>query len=763
MRVAFSIFKYFPYGGIQRDLMKLVDECRQRDMAVRIYAAKWLAPMPEGIDLRLAPVRALTNHVMCDRFARWVRTDLAQDPADVVVGMNKMPGLDVYYAGDSCYLEKAMTQRSIWYRLLPRFRSFVAQERAVFDPNGDTLILTISRHQKPTFRRWYGTPDLRFRDLPPGIERDRVAPADAAEIGAGLRREFGVAERDRLLLFIGSGFVKKGLDRALRALRALPARLAGRTWLFVVGEDNAEPFRRMSFRLGVGERVRFLGGRPDVPRLLFGADGLVLPAYDENAGMVILEAMVAGLPALVTHNCGYAHYLERAGAGIVAAEPFDQGRFDAQLVELLESPERETWSARGRGFATEDIYSLVPRAVDLIADTGARAPLVAFCLFHYFPYGGLQRDFLKVALECLERGLRVRVYAMEWRGELPAGIDWVEVPTRGLTNHARVRHFADWVLADLERRPAACVIGFNRMPGLDVYYAADSCFEEKARALRRPGYRLSARYRLFARFERAVFDPAADTLVLAITARQIGQFQHHYDTPAERFRLMPPGLGRDRRRPVDARELRAALRTEYGLDDRDRLLLLIGSAFVTKGVDRAITALAALPPELAARTRLFVLGEDAAAAFETLATRLGVGERVQFLGGRNDVPRFLLGADLMVHPAYLESGGIALLEALVNGLPVIASGSCGFAPHIEHAAAGVVLPEPFVQADLDRALAAALADDEARAAGSANGIRYGTTADLDGMAECAGGCIEAHARGQARGPDPRADARPLRG
>jgi UDP-glucose:(heptosyl)LPS alpha-1,3-glucosyltransferase len=94
---------------------------------------------------------------------------------------------------------------------------------------------------------------------------------------------------------------------------------------------------------------------------------------------------------------------------------------------------------------------------------------------------------------------------------------------------------------------------------------------------------------------------------------------------------------------------------------------------------------------------------------------------------------------------------------------VIASGSCGFAPPIEHAAAGVVLPEPFVQADLDRALAAALADDEARAAWSANGIRYGTTADLYGMAECAGGCIEAHARGQARGPDPRADARPLRG
>ena len=65
----------------------------------------------------------------------------------------------------------------------------------------------------------------------------------------------------------------------------------------------------------------------------------------------------------------------------------------------------------------------------------------------------------------------------------------------------------------------------------------------------------------------------------------------------------------------------------------------------------------------------------------------------------------------MVHPAYLESGGIVLMEAIVAGLPVLATGTCGFAPHIARAEAGYVLPEPFQQADLDAKLTEVLFDD----------------------------------------------------
>ncbi|MDH3644949.1 MAG: glycosyltransferase family 4 protein [Gammaproteobacteria bacterium] len=365
MQIGFCLYKYFPFGGIQRDLFKLIDECLRRGHSVRVYVAKWNAPMRDDIEVLVAPVKALTNHVLYERYAGWVAEHLEAHPVDLLVGLNKMPGLDVYYAGDSCYEEKARTQRSAIYRLLPRYKHFARFERAVFMPDSATEILTISDNQTPFFRKHYDTPVARFHALPPGIDRDRAAPDNLAEIRAEFRAEFAVADDEHLLLFLGSGFIKKGLDRALLAVRSLPARLLERTRLMVVGGDNAEYFRRMAMRLGIADRVQFFSGREDVPRFLFGADSLLLPAYDENAGMVILEAMIAGLPILVTGNCGYAHYVAEAGAGLISPMPFEQDRFDSQLVELMTSDARDSWRSNGRALAADDeIYRLAEVAVD---------------------------------------------------------------------------------------------------------------------------------------------------------------------------------------------------------------------------------------------------------------------------------------------------------------------------------------------------------------------------------------------------------------
>ena len=114
---------------------------------------------------------------------------------------------------------------------------------------------------------------------------------------------------------------------------------------------------------------------------------------------------------------------------------------------------------------------------------------LAFCLYKYFPYGGLQRDFMRIALACQTRGHAIRVYTLEWKGDLPAGFELVQVPVKALSNARRYAKFSDWVQQDLDRRPADRVIGFNKMPGLDVYFAADPCYEDKAQTLRNPLYR----------------------------------------------------------------------------------------------------------------------------------------------------------------------------------------------------------------------------------------------------------------------------------
>ncbi|BAP78066.1 MULTISPECIES: glycosyltransferase family 4 protein [Stutzerimonas] len=366
---------------------------------------------------------------------------------------------------------------------------------------------------------------------------------------------------------------------------------------------------------------------------------------------------------------------------------------------------------------------------------------LAFILYKYFPFGGLQRDFMRIALECQRRGHMVRVYAMIWEGEVPEGFEVLIAPVKALFNHTRNERFTAWVEADLAKRPVDRVIGFNKMPGLDVYYAADPCFEDKAQTLRNPIYRRWGRYKHFAEYERAVFAPQAKTQILMISEVQQPLFIKHYATPADRFHLLPPGIAQDRKAPSNALDIRAEFRREFRLEGDDLLLVQIGSGFKTKGLDRSLRAVASLPPELKRRARLFVIGQDDPGTFQVQARNLGVSDQVMFLEGRSDIPRFLLGADLLIHPAYNENTGTVLLEALVAGLPVLVTDVCGYAHYIADADCGRVVPSPFEQGHLDRLLAEMLAGNEQRALWSQNALAFAEGADLYSMPERAADVI----------------------
>ena len=366
---------------------------------------------------------------------------------------------------------------------------------------------------------------------------------------------------------------------------------------------------------------------------------------------------------------------------------------------------------------------------------------LAFCLYKYFPYGGMQRNFLRIAQACQARGHAMRVYTLGWSGDVPEGFEVIRVPVKALTNIRRYRKFTAWVARDLRGRPADRVVGFNKMPGLDVYYAADPCYEDKARTLRNPFYRLSARYRHFAAYERAVFAPPSQTQLLMISRAQQTLFEKYYGTPPERFHMLPPGIAPDRRAPANAAEIRAAFRAEFKLADNDLLLLQVGSDFKRKGLDRALLALANLPEELRRRTRLIAIGQDKPDAFLRRARELGLGEQVAILPGRDDIPRFLLGADLFLHPARHEAAGAVLLEALVAGLPVLCTAICGFAHYVAEADGGLVIPEPFAQAEMDRLLQRMLSNDDERRRWQANALAFAETADIYNRAERAADLI----------------------
>lgn len=368
MNLAFCLFKYFPFGGLQRDFLRIAKECLRRGHQVHVFTSNWEGANDLNLPLTIIPLKGWQNHTRNEDFATELNKRLANKTYDLCIGFNKIPGLDIYYAADTCFQAKVRQKHAYFHYLIPRYRYQMKFEEAVFSKASKTEILAISALQQPEFVQYYQTQPERFHLLPPGIAKDRIAPANAQHIRDELRQELGISNNEFLLLMVGSGFKTKGLDRAITCLAQLPHDLKQRSRLYVIGEDNSDPFKQLAKKLNIADRVIFLGGRYDVPRFLLAADVLLHPAYNENTGTVLLEALASGLPVLTTDVCGYAHYIQEAAAGRVLSSPFQQIQFNEVLRDVLLSPSlRETWQKNAMAFAKQaDIYSMPQHAVDII-------------------------------------------------------------------------------------------------------------------------------------------------------------------------------------------------------------------------------------------------------------------------------------------------------------------------------------------------------------------------------------------------------------
>ena len=365
MKLAFVLFKYFPYGGLQRDCMKIAEECLKRGHNIDLYCMEWNGPRPEGMAVHIVEVKTWRNYRRYELFSQRVKRQIDAQGYDGVVGFNRMAGLDLYFGADPCFALKC-EQRKFWYRFLPRSQSFLRAEAEVFGQHSTTQVMLLSEQEVPQIQRLHGTAASRFHLLPPGVIKDRLAPVDYVQQRADFRRELGLSDDQKLLLMVGSGFRTKGVDRAIAALAALPQPQRQQCVLMIIGQDNSSPFERQARQLGVGSQVRFMGGRDDASRFFFAADLLIHPAYREAAGMVLLEAVAAQLPVLVTDSCGYSFHIERSRAGRVHHSPFELQRFTGELATML-AEDRDIRQQAARDYvAATDIFGLATKAADVI-------------------------------------------------------------------------------------------------------------------------------------------------------------------------------------------------------------------------------------------------------------------------------------------------------------------------------------------------------------------------------------------------------------
>ena len=256
-----------------------------------------------------APLRALALVGLAARFA-------AAGEWDVVQSHERTLRQDVYRAGEGshrAYLDAVAPGSA---RRL-RHRVVLALERRVFARTPE--IVAISRGGRDEIARVHGVPDVRLSVVYNGVDLERFHPRLRDTHRAAARSEAAVPREAWTLLFAGSGFERKGLDVALRALRALND---GGARLIVVGRGDVARYRALARELGVEAQVVWLGARPDIERWYAAADVLVLPTRYEPFGNVHLEALASGLPVVTSRVAGGAEVVDaRSGAAVDPRSP----------------------------------------------------------------------------------------------------------------------------------------------------------------------------------------------------------------------------------------------------------------------------------------------------------------------------------------------------------------------------------------------------------------------------------------------------------
>lgn len=199
--------------------------------------------------------------------------------------------------------------------------------------------LAVTEEVRRDLREVHGVPDDLIEVVPYPIDIEGFAGTDHGE----LRSRLGVPDGSTILLFIGHDFERKGLGEAIEVLTGLP----GDVHLAVVGAGDPARFAQRAAGLGVQGRVHFLGGTAAPERLLPGADVFLLPTREDVWGVVLIEAMAAGVPVVTTTGAGAAEVVRSAGAGFVVP-PNSGSQLREALTGLVRDPsKRRELGARG--------------------------------------------------------------------------------------------------------------------------------------------------------------------------------------------------------------------------------------------------------------------------------------------------------------------------------------------------------------------------------------------------------------------------------
>ncbi|ADO76423.1 glycosyltransferase family 4 protein [Halanaerobium praevalens] len=352
MKIALIHKKYTTHGGTERYMVGLSKFLVQKGHEVHVITGNVdESSKAEGVIYHL--VSAWGKHLGIDKhiFAKAAKKEVEKYNFDIIQSFSRLGFGDVIRIGGGChqvFLYKYLSslenkiykfKKKIEYKLSLQDYFTRYYEAKDFEKGNYKKIVAVSQMVKDDIIKLYDVPADDIIVNHNGVNLEKFNLNNKDKFSQAIRKKHNFTKNDYVLLFLGTGFKRKGLKYVLEALKNLE-----NAKLMIVGKGDIDKFKSKAEELSVLDRCRFIGPVREVEKYYAAADVFVFPSTYDPCANVTLEAMASGLPVITTEDNGASGVIDKNQNGYILEVADDVKKMVEYIKKLKNNKVRRTFS-----------------------------------------------------------------------------------------------------------------------------------------------------------------------------------------------------------------------------------------------------------------------------------------------------------------------------------------------------------------------------------------------------------------------------------
>ncbi|QDD01647.1 glycosyltransferase family 4 protein [Candidatus Methylopumilus planktonicus] len=316
MKIAIIRRKFTAFGGAENFILRASSGLSQLGINFFIISELWKRNSHNSKNIHWIEAKShgFFRFTKFIRFQKSVRKIIALNNFDLIQSHERLTGVDIYRLGDGIHAawidrlkEISPWYKKAWLSIDPYHQKIIRIEKEMSEDENLFYVANSDLIKKELYK-YYKVPESRIKVIENGIDTRSFHPASPSKKEAS-KKQLALNPKFPVVLFVGSGFERKGAFEIVEAIKLLPKFQA-----IIVGQDKKIDQLRV---LAHGHNILVTGPQDNIQKYLDAADIFCLPSLYDSLPNAALEALCCGLPIVLTKDVGLAPHIKKNLAGVI--------------------------------------------------------------------------------------------------------------------------------------------------------------------------------------------------------------------------------------------------------------------------------------------------------------------------------------------------------------------------------------------------------------------------------------------------------------